>query len=49
MELMDMSRSNPEFIPQLQLKKYLGEIKESSFITNVKKYNYFFAKKERFE
>ena len=28
MELMDMSRNNPEFVPQLQLKKYLGEIKE---------------------
>ena len=28
MELMDMSRNNPEFVPQLQLKKYLGEIKD---------------------
>ena len=28
MELMDMSRQNPGFVPQLQLKKYLGEIKE---------------------
>lgn len=28
MELMEMARNNPEFIPQLQLKKYLGEIKE---------------------
>jgi chromosome partitioning protein len=28
MELMEMSRQNPEFVPQLQLKKYLGEIKE---------------------
>ena len=28
MELMEMSRANPEFVPQLQLKKYLGEIKE---------------------
>ena len=28
MELMELSRSNPEFVPQLQLKKYLSEIKE---------------------
>jgi len=28
MELMDLSRQNPDFVPQLQLKKYLGEIKE---------------------
>lgn len=26
MELMEMSRQNPEFVPQLQLKKYLSEI-----------------------
>ena len=26
MELMEMSRQNPEFVPQLQLKKYLGQI-----------------------
>ena len=28
MELMEISRSNPEFVPQLQLKKHLGEIKD---------------------
>ena len=28
MELMEMARSNPEFVPQLQLKKYLNEIKD---------------------
>lgn len=28
MELMDMSRANKEFVPQMQLKKYLGEIKD---------------------
>jgi chromosome partitioning protein len=28
MELMEMARNNPEFVPQLQLKKYLGEIKD---------------------
>ena len=26
MELMEMSRQNSEFVPQLQLKKYLGQI-----------------------
>ena len=28
MELMELSRQNPGFVPQLQLKKYLGEIKD---------------------
>lgn len=28
MELVEMSRVNPEFVPQLQLKKYLGQISE---------------------
>ena len=28
MELMEMSRTNPEFVPQLQLKKHLSEIKD---------------------
>lgn len=28
MELMEMSRANPEFVPQLQLKKHLNEIKD---------------------
>ncbi len=29
MELMEMSRINPEFVPQLQLKKYLSKIKDT--------------------
>ena len=28
MELMEMSRTNPEFVPQLQLKKHLEEIRD---------------------
>ena len=28
MELMEITRTNPEFVPQLQLKKHLGEIKD---------------------